>query len=180
MSRALSAGSTHDAHDRNSSRRAVPRRIVLKQHNCFPFFLLLYLFATAAAASADGHAELAPQNFGGPSPRTTPPLAPQIKSQNRGFLNFGSFSVACCALLAAAGGWVRAHGRSSSPHQLHAIRHWLHFSASQIQQLLFIHSADCQMCELSVYFVLTRAEFDTHSRDDRNSQQHTASRLMIA
>ena len=38
-----------------------------------------------------GHAELAPQNFGGPCPLTTPPMAPQIKPQNQGFLNFGSF-----------------------------------------------------------------------------------------
>jgi hypothetical protein len=103
-------------------------------------------------------------------------MAPQIKQQNRGFLNFGSFlwRAAC-----SRGVGARA-AAGSSPHQLHAIRHWLHFSASQFLQLLLIHSADFQMCELSVYFVLTRAEFDTLSRDDRNCQQHTASRLMIA
>jgi hypothetical protein len=46
---------------------------------------------TQQRSTVSGHAELAPQNFGGPSPRTTPPMAPQIKQQNRGFLNFGSF-----------------------------------------------------------------------------------------
>jgi hypothetical protein len=83
--------------------------------------------------------------------------------------------VACC-LQQGVGARAAA---ASSPHQLHAIRHWLHFLASQILQLLLIHSADFQMCELPVYFVLTRAEFDTLYRDDRNCQQHTASRLMI-
>ena len=125
---------------------------------------------------AMGACGVGPPKLWGAKPSHDPPMAPQIKQQNRGFLNFGSFlwRAAC-----SRGVGVRA-AAASSPHQLHAIRPWLHFSASQFLQLLLIHSADFQMCELSVYFVLTRAEFDTLSRDDRNSQQHTASRLMIA
>ena len=105
------------------------------------------------------------------------PLAPQIKPQNQGFLNFGSFL--CDELRALARGKGHAAGcaRAAAPNPL---PHRLHSSASQIEILLLLHSLDCQMCDLPVFLFLTRAEFDTHRRDDRNSHHHISSRSMIA